>query len=223
MALINFFRLVWHACSDVEDPDLAMSLRERMARILRTAVYTHMVEEVLSDLAADPSLPSELRARAVKQLATLWSHRLTFRVSEFLPVLEATWEARSRLRIVGGTLLGTSELFQLLRQGADQRFVDLLIDSSHGEAAMLAFREFLFERVSEELERLMQRMTAENVSSIELDSRLGAGTRDAGSLFYEFFQARFLHSLARRHAGLPGPQRTAEGYVVLAWLERLRD
>lgn len=220
LAQINFFRLLWHVCGDLEDPEKAARLREDAARRLRRSVYTQLVEEVLSDLVVDASLDRTLRARAVRNLALLWGHRLTWRVDEFLPVLEATWEARAHVHVVGGTLMGTSEMFQLLKEGGDTRFVELLATREQSEDEALAFREFLFGRSSEELERLTAKMASENLSSIELDSRLHDATRDAGSIFYEFFQARFLQSNARRLAGLPGPKRTAEGYVVLGWLER---
>lgn len=222
-AQINFFRLLWHACGEVREMDAAISLRERTARQLRTSVYAQLVEEELCELASDGAIRQPLRARAVRQLAHLWAHRLTWRVSAFFPMLEATWEARTKVQIVGGTLLGSSELLQLIMQGADPRFVELLTSGEHGEQAVLAFREFLFERSSEELEQLVDRMAREGLRSIELDSRMAGSSRDAGSIFYEFFQIRFLQSNARRLAGLPGPKHTAEGYVLLAGLELLTD
>jgi hypothetical protein len=222
MAQINFFRLVWHAAGLLGSHQDAPVLRERTARMLRTSVYTQLAEEVLSELATDVALQQVRRARAVQQLAHLWAHRLTWRVSEFFPVLEATWEARSRVRVVGGTMLGTSELFQLLTQGADSRFVDLLTAREHADDEVRAFREFLFDRSYEELERLVDRMQHEGLSSIQLDSQM-RGDRDAGSIFYEFFQARLLQANARRLQRLPGPKHTAEGYVLLAWLEGLED
>jgi hypothetical protein len=220
LAQINFFRLVWHVCGDLHDRAVRASLRERAARQLRTGVYAQLVEEVLSDLATDPALRRELRAEAVRQLAQLWGHRLTFRVSEFLPILEATWEARARVRVIGGTLLGTSEMFQLLVQGADWRFVELFADRAHGAEEAQAFREFLFGRSSEELEALTLRMAEQRLTSIEFDIRSTEADRDAGSIYYEFFQTRAARSQARRITNIPGPKRTAEGYVVLAWLER---
>ncbi|MGE3172597.1 MAG: hypothetical protein AB7O97_08205 [Planctomycetota bacterium] len=225
-AQINFFRLLWHACGLLGAHPEAGLLRERTARLLRTSVYTQLVEEVLSELATDVALSQRLRARAVHQLAHLWAHRLTWRVNEFFPVLEATWEARSKVRVIGGSMLGTSELFQLLTQGGDAEFVDLLTSREHAEEEVRAFREFLFDRSYEDLERLVDRMARENRSSIELDSLVHGpddGHRDAGSIFYEFFQARLLQSTARRLARLPGPKHTAEGYVLLAWLEGLEE
>lgn len=220
-AQINFFRLLWHACSQLGQHRDAAPLREQSARLLRKSVYTQLTEEVLSELATDLALAPPLRERAVLQLAQLWAHRLTWRVSEVFPVLEATWEARTRVRVIGGSMLGTSELFQLLTQGGDARFVDLLTLRQHAEEEVQAFREFLFDRSFEELERLVERMAQEQRSSIELDSQVRHGDRDAGSIFYEFFQARLLLSNARRLAHLPGPKHTAEGYVLMAWLEGL--
>ncbi len=222
-AQINFFRLLWHACAHLQHDSDGPSLRERAARALRTSVYTHLVEEVLTELATDGQQPQPLRARAVRQLAQLWAHRLTWRVSEFFPMLEATWEARSQVRVLGGTMLGTSEMFQLMTKGGDPAFVEFLMERTHADDAVLAFREFLFDRSYEELERLVDRMAKEGRSSIELDAEVRDGERDAGSIFYEFFQTRLLQANARRLARLPGPKHTAEGYVLLAWLEQITD
>ena len=222
-AQINFFRLLWHACTHLQHDQSGPSLRERAARALRTSVYTHLVEEALTELATDGQQPQPLRARAVRQLAQLWAHRLTWRVSEFFPMLEATWEARSQVRVCGGTMLGTSEMFQLMTKGGDPAFVEFLMERTHADDAVLAFREFLFDRSYEELERLIDRMAKEGRSSIELDAEVRDGERDAGSIFYEFFQTRLLQANARRLARLPGPKHTAEGYVLLAWLEQITD
>lgn len=222
-AQINFFRLLWHACGTIAASPNGLALRERSARALRTSVYTHLVEEALTELATDGYQPQPLRARAVRQLAQLWAHRLTWRVSEFFPMLEATWEARTQVRVHGGTMLGTSEMFQLMTKGGDPTFVEFLMGRAHADDAVLAFREFLFDRSYEELEQLVDRMAKEGRSSIELDSQPRDGERDAGSIFYEFFQARLLQANARRLARIPGPKHTAEGYVLLAWLEQITD
>lgn len=219
MARINFFRLLWHVCDGLADAGRAAVLREVAARKLRAGVYCRLVEEVLATLVTDQVVSRRLRVRAALHLAQIWGRRLTWRVDGFFPLLEATWEARQRVRVVGGSLLGTSELFQLLCGGGDADFVELLTGRDHAEQEVLAFREFLFGASSEELEQLAERMAREGLSSIELDSRLGT-VQDAGSILYEFFQARFVQAGARRVARLPGPRHTAEGYVLLAWLDR---
>jgi hypothetical protein len=223
MAQINFLRMLWHVTGGLPDAAQAAALRETAARRLRTSVHTRLVEEVLVDIVTDPLIDATLRAQAVRNLAQLWGNRLTWRVHRFFPILAATWEARQRVRVVGGSLTGNSELFQLLTAGGEPEFIDLLLDQDYGEVELQAFREFLFGTSSEELDRLALRMATEGLSSIELDSRLeqsGPASRDAGSILFEFFRARLVQCSARRIAGLPGPRHTAEGYVMLAWLAR---
>lgn len=223
MAQINFLRMLWHVSGGLADPAQAAALRETSARRLRASVHTRLVEEVLVDIVTDALIDARLRAQAVRNLAQLWGNRLTWRVHTFFPILAATWEARQRVRVVGGSLAGHSELCQLLTAGGEVEFVDLLLDQDYGEVELQAFREFLFGTSSEELDRLAQRMATEGLSSIELDSRIagpGGPARDAGSILFEFFRARLVQCSARRIAKLPGPRHTAEGYVMLAWLAR---
>ncbi|MFM1872507.1 MAG: hypothetical protein RL398_1929 [Planctomycetota bacterium] len=221
MAHINFLRMLWHVTGNLHDVHTGAGLREIAARRLRASVHSRLVEEVLADIVTDASVEKRLREHAVRNLAQLWGNRLTWRVHTFFPVLAATWEARLRVKVVGGTLQGNCEMFQLLTAGCDEEFVDLLTDAQSGGSREQAFREFLFGKSSEELDRLAQRMAEEGRSSIELDSQLRAAeTRDSGSILFEFFRARLVQCTARRTANLPGPRHTAEGYVMLAWLGR---
>lgn len=220
MAQINFLRMLWHVSGTLGEPE-ASTLRELAARRLRAAVHCRLVEEVLADLVTDNTIDRGLRERGVKSLAQLWGQRLTWRVNDFFPILAATWEARQRVRVIGGTLLGNCEMFQLLAQGGDEQFVELLVDHQYADAEAQAFREFLFGTSSEELERLALRMAREGLSSIELDSQVGEAGRDAGSILFEFFRSRLMLCSARRIAGLTGPRHTAEGYVMMAWLNKL--
>jgi hypothetical protein len=220
MAQINFLRMLWLVSGSLPPGEATAALRELAAVRLRAAVHT---QEVLADVITDHTLARRLRERAVRSVAQLWGQRLTYRVDTFFPILAATWEARQRVRVIGGTLGGNCEIFQLLAEGGDAEFVELLLDQDYGEAEVQAFREFLFGTSSEELERLAQRMAAEGLSSIELDSKVGSAGRDAGSILFEFFRSRLVQCGARRIAGLPGPRHTAEGYVMLAWLDRQLD
>ncbi|MCA8976463.1 MAG: hypothetical protein KDC98_17215 [Planctomycetes bacterium] len=220
MAQINFLRLLWHVTGSLSDGSAPGSLREVAAHRLRAAVHCRLVEEVLADIVTDSGIERRLRERAVRSLAQLWANRLTWRVHKFFPILAATWEARQRVRVIGGTLVGCSEMFQLLTQGADAAFVELFWSYRPGEEEEQAFREFLFGTSSEELERLAQRMASEGLSSIEIDARSGVGGRDAGSILFEFFRSRLVQCSARRIGNLAGPRHTAEGYVMLAWLGR---
>jgi len=179
---------------------------------------------VLADLVTDADIDRTVRAQGVRSLAQLWSARMTWRVDDFFPILAETWEARQRVRVIGGSLAGNCELFQLLTQGGDEEFVELLTDRDDvGDGELQAFREFLFDTSCEELDRLAVEMAREGVTSIELDSRIDRdrpGGRDAGSILFEFFRTRLVQCSARRVANLSGPRHTAEGYVMLAWLRK---
>ncbi len=228
MAQINFLRMLWHLTGSLpigeEAKQLgcedAVVLREAAAHRLRGAVHTRLVEEVLADIVTDGSVDRSLRAQGVRSLAHLWGNRLTWRVHDFFPILAATWEARQRVQVIGGSLAGSCELMQLMTKGGDAEFVELFTGRDYEEVELQAFREFLFGTSSEELERLELLMAREGKTSIELDSRLGSSARDGGSILFEFFRARLVQCSARRVAELPGPRHTAEGYVMLAWLEK---
>lgn len=228
MAQINFLRMLWHLTGSLpvgEDAakagtEDASVLREVAALRLRAAVHTRLVEEVLADIVTDASVERTVRAQGVRSLANLWGNRLTWRVHDFFPILAATWEARQRVQVVGGSLAGSSELMQLMTKGGDEEFIDLFTNRDYDEVELQAFREFLFGTSSEELGRLALRMAREGLTSIELDSQLGEGDRDAGSILFEFFRSRLVQCSARRVAALPGPRHTAEGYVMLAWLQK---
>lgn len=220
MAQINFLRMIWHLTRGLDDEAAGPRLRELAARRLRTAVHTRLVEEVLVDVVTDASIERDVRAQGVRSLANLWGNRLTWRVHEFFPILDATWEARLRVQVVGGSLSGGSELVQLMTQGADEQFVDFFTGEEYGDDELQAFREFLFGTSSEELGRLSTRMADQGLSSIELDSSCEDVARDSGSILFEFFRARLVKCGARRAAELRGPRHTAEGYVMIAWLQQ---
>ncbi len=218
MAESNFYRLLRHACNEVLLED-ALSLREQAAARLRDVIYTKLTEEVLSDVVSDPSVEQSIRLKSGYALAQIWDRRLTYRTKEFFPLLEATWEARRRIQVVGGTLIGIQEMFALFREGCDPEFVDFFVRPDPGDDEVAAFREFLFGKTAEELETMAEHMVRERLSSFPMLVS-NPPIDDPVTLVYEFFRARFLQAVARRMAGLPGPKRTAEGYVMIAFLAR---
>lgn len=219
MAEMNFYRLIWLICDEILVGGRADQLRADAADRRRATAYKMMVEEILTDIVSDSTLERSLRERAVRRLVDVWNRRLTYQVGDFFPVLEATWEARARVEVVGGTLLGTQELFGLLREGCDPEFVELFTRPDPSEDEVEAFREFLFGKTSEQLEDLSADMQRSGVSTVRFESTVDPDGAPR-PVFYEFFRSRSLQASARRLAGLPGPKRTAEGYVLLAFLER---
>jgi hypothetical protein len=228
-AELNFYRLLGYACDEGLVGTDCAALQAATSARLRNVVYTKLVEEVLGDIVSDGTVAKEIRFRAVFALAQIWERRLTYRTREFFPLLEATWEARDRVRVVGGTLLGTQEMFSLFREGCAPEFVEYFVRPAPTDDEVAAFREFLFGTLAEELDSLAARLDNDQRTNPTLGScallggSLAPPCGDAGARIYEFFRVRFLQATARRLAHLPGPQRTAEGYVMIDFLTRSAD
>jgi hypothetical protein len=218
MAESNFYRFLRHVCDETLDGDESKRLRTSAAQRMHGCLYTKLVEDVLSGLACDAQLAHDVRSRAVAALSQIWEQRLTYRVCDFFPVLEATWSARQKVTAVGGTLGGTQEMFALFQAGCDPRFVDFFTRPDPDADEIEAFREFLFGVTTEELDRLSRDMTASNCTSVAITDRAVTGGQDGVTVFYSFFQLRHLQATARRLANLPGPKRTAEAYVMISYL-----
>lgn len=220
MAESNFYRLLRHVCRELLTGDQQGKLLDAATQRLRVCLYTRLVEEVLSAIATDDSLDRAVRERAVVALAQVWEQRLTYRVSEFFPILEATWEARQRITVTGGTLGGTQEILDLFAQGCDPKFVDCFTRPDPHPDEVEAFREFVFAAPAEELDRLAKQMAEQGIHSVTLHDAMNAPDRDSVSVFYEFFRSRYYLAMARRVANTPGPRHTAEGYVMISYLAR---
>jgi hypothetical protein len=220
MAESNFYRLLRHICREVLTGEDKGRLLEAATERLRVCLYTRLVEEVLSAIATDDQRKRPVRERAVVALAQIWEQRLTYRVSDFFPILQATWDARQRITITGGTLAGTQEILALFAEGCDPKFVDCFARPDPGPDEVEAFREFVFAASAEELNRVAKQMAAEGISSVKLHDAMHAPDRDSVSVFYEFFRSRYYLAMARRVAQTPGPRHTAEGYVMIHYLGR---
>ncbi len=230
MGEMNFYRLLRVVCDEAITPEQAAALKPRVEERLCHCLYARLAEEVLKHIASDAKTSIETREKAALSLVHIWEHA-TYRVSDFFPVLQATWEARRRVPVTLGTLIGTAEMFGLIQAGCDEGFVDYLVRPDHSEDEAAAFREFLFGATSEQLDRVKAEMSSTGKSVIgkhELSAEnmpLDANTlsSDPALAMFEFFLSRHLQAAARRQADLPGPKRTAEEYVMLHYLEQSVD
>ncbi len=214
----NFYRFLCHVCDLPGDQEDSKRLRQKATDRLHVCLYTIVVEDVLTALVSDDRLDLAIRSAAVNSLIHIWDRRLTYKVSEFFPLLEDTWRARQRIKVIGGTLLGTQEMFELFREGCDPRFVEYFTRPDPSQDEVEAFREFLFGTISEDLSEIEREMEKSGMDSVAIPTECHSPHYDAGTLFYEFFRSRFIQASARRLANLPGPKRTAEGYVMIAYL-----
>jgi hypothetical protein len=228
---MNFYRMLRFVMREGLEPDEAAEVELQVDRLLCRCLYTRLAEMVLIDIASDETLQRALRNKAALGLMQIWE-QTTYRVSDFFPVLEATWDARRRVPATLGTLMGTSEMFQLIEAGCDEQFVDYLVRDDHTDDEEAAFREFLFGTTTEELARIEAKMAADGTRVISAqaaggDARLLDACRRGGGdpavALFEFFLYRHLQAAARRQAGLPGPKRTAEEYVMIHYLKNRVD
>ncbi len=127
--------------------------------------------------------------------------------------------------------MGVSEIFSLLGEGCDYRFLDYFGRKTCPKEEQQALEEFLFSMSKERIESLKHRMAESSttvINPLESDEALDASYLDHHSLtdfvtrLYLFFVKRHLEAMTRRVNGTPGPKRTAEEYVMIHFLSQDR-
>ncbi len=217
--LLQAFRDALHKHADAAPEGMIQAAEREAAQ----TVYTMLLAELLWDLLRNQTVALEIRQRAARQLVTLWESPDTLEIDDFFPVLEAVWRARSRINVLYGTLAGVSELFQLLREECPADFVSHFTRTDVSDDEQASFREFLFGLPNEELARLEQAMADKGLQVIDrefaedtLAHAMGDRTPEA---LYASYRRRQSASKLRRMVGAPGPQRTAESYLILRLFE----
>lgn len=222
MARLNFFRLLRHVAREAlaewtEFPRVNAAIEQRISQ----SIYAKVVESLLIAIVCDDSLGTAVRTKSARALIALWEDRLSSRVEAFFPVLRATWEARRKITVQFGTLMGVSEIFALMREGGDPRFIDYFSRMTCTEEEIQAFREFLFGLSTESLETLIQKGNCPDSTLPSDRSSLQAyPVTDFATQLYMFFVKRHLEALTRRVSQIAGPKRTAEEYVMIHFLEQ---
>lgn len=228
---MNFYRLLRFVCDEALSGDTLAELEPRVEAHLCHCLHTRLAEMLFISIATDATVPYELRYKAVMSLTQVWE-QTTYRMVDFFPVLEATWDARRHVPATLGTLMGTAEMFRLVEAGCDEEFVDYLVRPDHTPDEEAAFREFLFGATTEQLESMEEMMRIEGKRAIDRsevseaalhDACVDADGGDPALALFEFFLSRHLQATARRSSGEPGPKRTAEEYVMLHYLEHTDD
>jgi hypothetical protein len=225
MAEMNFYRFLRFVSTEALGEERAQEFLPRTDEHLCHCIYTRLAGDLLTSISSDSSIAAEIRRRAVLSLLHV-REQVAVRIADFMPLLQATWDARRNVVVAGGTLMGTAEMFQLLERGCDGRFVDLLVRPDHTENEAAAFREFLFGVTTEELSELemaqaetaMQSASIEGLSHMHTPPSLDDTVGDPTLAMFEFFLSRHLQAAARRQGDLPGPKRTAEEYVMIQFL-----
>lgn len=234
MARLNLFRLLHQVAQEaLGGRDEFTAVEDAIGARISQSIHNKVIESLLIAIVCDDSLDRAVRIKAATALTHLWEDRFSRRIEAFLPVLEATWEARRQTTVQLGTLMGVSEVFALMRAGGDIRFLDYFSRKTCPPEELQAFREFLFSVSTEELESLSDRLLkGQEKTAADADARVGTTlslsptylynhtATDFVTQLYLFFVKRHLEAHARRIRNLPGPKRTAEEYVMVYFLEQ---
>lgn len=228
VAKINLLKALGYSLGAAGAPP---GLVARVEREVAQSIYTKLAEELFESIVTDERCEQRVRRNATRHLMQIWEERLVIEVDDFAPILESAWEARSRVVPVLGTLLGTHEVFRLFQEARNKELFDFFGEDHVDEEQLLAFEEFLFGLSYEELGKLRAHMIEEGRPVISLEAArklLGdasgfGGTSNAAQSLYSSYKKRKVNAVHRALTGVPGPQRTAEEWVMLAVVAKEAD
>lgn len=225
VAKINFFKGIGYALeSALGSPELI----ERIQHEAGQSIYTKLAEELFLSIVTDPRGQYKVKSRAARALFEVWENRLTAEIDDFAPVLEGVWVARNRVRPVMGTLRGTHEFLRLLGDTQDHSFFDHFTTDHVGDEEVQAFEEFLFGISHEEISKLRLHLEQQPTSVLSQDDARDILGRSKESWvpmggpqdFYSSYKKRKVKANYREMTSAAGPKKTAEEYVMVAFLER---
>jgi hypothetical protein len=203
------------------------ALLEKATLSVAQSIYAILLAEVLWDVVRSPEIRDVVRRRAVVELVVVWEGIDPLKVQDFFPVLQAAWQARNRVHVLYGSLLGVTELFQLLREQCPPTFIHFFTREDVSAHERAAFQEFLFGLSHEDLVHLQEAMIQRGMKVIDPEfarATLGWSTpttfdEGAPETSYFSFRRRQRAASARRLIHAPGPFHTAEAYVLMYLLE----
>jgi hypothetical protein len=224
IAKINFLKALGYTLEAVSAP---LALRESVEREVAQSIYTKLAEELFVSIVTDPTAPPDAKTGAARFLFRIWEERLQIEVDDFAPLLESAWDARSKLLPILGTMLGTHEIFRLFQEARDKHFLDYFSEDHVEPEQLLAFEEFLFGLSHEEIARLRSHLVEQGRACITLEegrALLNRSTtswptdRNGAAALYTSYKKRRVNAAHRALTGASGPKKTAEEYVMLAFL-----
>jgi hypothetical protein len=224
IAKINFMKALGYMLDAVNTP---AALCQSVEREVAQSIYSKLAEELFVSIVTDASAPSHVKTGAARFLFRIWEERLNIEVDDFAPLLESAWGARSKLLPVLGTMLGTLEVFRLFQEARDKRFLDYFGEDHVEPEQLLAFEEFLFDLSHEKIAQLRAHMVAEGQACISLDEarallgnsvRSWAPVQNSAAALYTSYKKRRVNAAHRALTGAIGPKKTAEEYVMIAFL-----
>jgi len=226
MMKINFFKGLGYALEAAGAP---LEVLERVQAEAGQSIYSKLAEELFVAIVTDPAGRHNVKLRAARELSNIWEHRLDAEIDDFAPVLESVWVARDRVRPVVGTLQGTHEFLRLLGTTTDHSFFDHFVDGDVPQEEVDAFEEFLFGIAYEQIVQIREHLASGPhgaVSAAEADRIVGrkgdswVPTWGGPQSIYSSYKKRKVKAHYRSLTSAPGPKKTAEEYVMIAFLDR---
>lgn len=194
---------------------------------IEESVYTRLAEELYGSFVTSRTMPEEVKRTAIDHLIDLWEGRIRLATDRFCPILRSAWAARCRAPRAFGTMLGATEIIQLLFRECSEKFVRWFADDAGDPEQLQAFEEFIFDLPFESLDKVRLQMREEGkqavgVADVERYLSLPSGglrplIEDPRAL-YSSFRRRRVKAQYRSSMRSPGPKRTAESFVLEALL-----
>ena len=192
-------------------------------------MFLLLAEDVYLNLIRDTSLTMESRRQLALALLLLWEHRADQNISDISPVLQAVWQARTRLAPAFGTMMGTSELIMISFQ-LDEQWSQFIKTKLGEQGVNQAMEEFLFGISYEQITKLKSLLRERGIAAIgrdEVSSFLGTDVKtDVSEDYRDFFQQYSLrrdNARARKRLDLPGPHKTLEDYFISFVMDMNRE
>jgi len=225
VAKINLFKALGYGLESIGG---SAHLHEGLQHELGQSIYSKLGEELFIAIVTDTDAPRAVKTRAARSLFRIWDDRLLAEIDDFAPILESIWRARNELRPVLGTMRGTQEFFKLVQAACDERFVDHFAREDVTAEQHQAFEEFLFGLSHEEITQLREHLAAKNAACVSQEEARAVLRRTGESWvpapgpqgLYTSYKRRRVKALYRSLTGAVGPKKTAEEYVMIAFLER---
>lgn len=221
VAKINFFKALAYALEAVG------ASRDDIDYEIAQSIYSKLAEELFISIVSDAHAVPDAKRAAAQSLFRIWEQRLSVEIDDFAPFLESVWLARDRLRPVLGTMRGTHEMFRLMKDAKDARVLEYFTEDVPLEQ-LQAFEEFLFGISHEEIERLREHLEEQSLAVVSHDEArrvLGRKTDSwlpttGAQAVYSSYKKRRVRAAYRLLTQTPGPKKTAEEYVMTAFLLR---
>jgi len=221
LAKLNFMKALGYLLESAGDR--AKLAAKEVKEAISDTIFSKLAEELLTAAISNPHNALDLKRAAAQKLLGMWLNRLQVPVGEFPPVLLSAWKARVKVRAMYGTLMGVGELFSLIQEECESRFVNYFVREHVTPDEKEAFQEFLFGLSHEEIEKLRGFMKERSLHVISpeqvravLTDRVHAPLLGDPSpeQIYSSYCRRRLRADYRAMSGVPGPKKTAEGYMM---------